>query len=325
MTRLLHIPEIKDFWRASAACLLGFATFAGLGARCADQQPAPAEPVTGCVALPEFGASVQFRLYTNAAPDAAHLFNSVEIVAQGRTLLRCPTGDGLKRWRASASPDPRIHGIMLDGEGPGLDATNSMVVAGTAAGNGWKFVALDARRAYANRVVEFERGILFVEPDLFVVHDHLVAEQPRQFRVSLQVPSSAGIDPIWGDVRIATEEGASVLVHAPSFQKQPRRWERVETEAAGFFENTATMQLGPTNKVARLDLLTVYAVNPKGGHREYAFRLLEGNGAIGARIHRDGLPTLVAFKTDPAMSHPTVTGFGFDGPVGVDVFRPKPR
>ena len=35
--------------------------------------------------------------------------------------------------------------------------------------------------------------------------------------------------------------------------------------------------------------------------------------------------TVVAFRTDPANLSSSLTGFGFNGPVGVDVFRPKHR
>lgn len=85
------------------------------------------------------------------------------------------------------------------------------------------------------------------------------------------------------------------------------------------------MQLGPTNKLAALDLLTVFAVYRGGEKKDYAFKLLESNSAVGARIHREGWPTLVAFKTDPAAQNASLTGFGFTGPVGVDVFKPKLR
>ena len=85
------------------------------------------------------------------------------------------------------------------------------------------------------------------------------------------------------------------------------------------------MQLGPTNKLAQLDLLTVFAVYRGGEKKNYAFKLLESNNAVGARIHRDGLPTLVAFRTDPAAGKASLTGFGFSGPVGVDVFKPTTK
>ena len=85
------------------------------------------------------------------------------------------------------------------------------------------------------------------------------------------------------------------------------------------------MRMGPTNKVAELDLLTVFAVHRHGGTNDYAFKLLESNTAVGARIHRAGYPTLVAFRIDPSAGGASLTGFGFRGPVGVDVFKPKRR
>ena len=85
------------------------------------------------------------------------------------------------------------------------------------------------------------------------------------------------------------------------------------------------MQLGPTTPRAELDLLTVFVVYRAGAKRDYAFKLLESNSAVGARIHRDGLPTLVAFKISPDGGTASLTGFGFSGPVGVDVFKPKPK
>ena len=83
------------------------------------------------------------------------------------------------------------------------------------------------------------------------------------------------------------------------------------------------MQLGPTNKLTTLDLLTVFAVHGKGQKKEYAFKFLQSYTAVGARIHLEGLPTLVAFRIDPAESKPSLTGFAFGGPVGVDIFKPK--
>ena len=72
-----------------------------------------------------------------------------------------------------------------------------------------------------------------------------------------------------------------------------------------------------------LELLTVFAVGSGIEKKEFAFKLLQSTSAIGVRIHRDGLPTLVAFKTNPAAGDATLTGFSFSGPVGVSVFKPK--
>jgi hypothetical protein len=94
-------------------------------------------------------------------------------------------------------------------------------------------------------------------------------------------------------------------------------------EPGSLLPGTVGMQLGPTNKLAALDLLTVFAIHKKGQTQDCTFKLLQSHTAVGARINRDGFPTLVAFRNDPAESNPSLTGFPFSGPVGVDVFKPK--
>jgi len=50
---------------------------------------------------------------------------------------------------------------------------------------------------------------------------------------------------------------------------------------------------------------------------------LESETAIGVRVHRDGLPTLIAFRKSIAAGEADLTGMKFAGPVAVDVFQPK--
>jgi len=140
----------------------------------------------------------------------------------------------------------------------------------------------------------------------------------------LHVPSATRRDTNWGDLHLDLPK-AGLTIHAPGRGKDFRPWERVESAADTILPGTLTMQLGPTNKLAEFDVLTVFAIKRGGEKKDYAFKLLLSNSAAGARIHRDGLPTLVAFRTDPAAGSASLTGFGFSGPVGVDVFKPKLR
>jgi hypothetical protein len=115
-----------------------------------------------------------------------------------------------------------------------------------------------------------------------------------------------------------------LVIHAPGIKSAPRTWERVESSVDQILAGTATMQLDPTNKLSALDLITVFAVHGPGEKKDFAFsRLVESDTAIGVRIHREGWPTLVAFKLDPSAPAASLTGFGFKGPVGVDVFQSK--
>lgn len=274
------------------------------------------------VVVPSPTNALQLRLYTNASPASPHLFNTFDIDAHGERLLQSPGGDALRRGLAASSSRAWLHNILVDGEGATLATTNSMAVIERASGPEWSYIALDARAAYRGRLEEYWRGILFVAPDLFVVFDHLVAKKPVNFQMVLRPPAAARVDDVWHDLRLDLSQ-SGFRIHTPGRKGMPRLWQRIESAADPFFPGTATMQLGVSNKLAALDLVTVFAIWRGGEKKDYAFKFLESNSATGARIHRDGLPTLVAFKIDPAAQNASLAGFGFSGPVGVDVFKPK--
>ncbi len=276
------------------------------------------------VVLPNATNAIQFRLYTNAAPDARHLFNTFEIEAHGEILIASPGGEPLRRSLSQAAAGGELHNILVNGKGPELAHGNGLVVVEEASGPGWSYIGLDGSRAYQGLVKQFRRGVLYVEPDLFILHDHLIAGATSSFQMRMHPPSATRVDAIWRDLRLELPR-AGLRVHAPAIQKQPRSWERIDSIADGIFENTVTVQLGATNAMVELNLLTVFATHRAGERGELAFRLLEGNDAIGARIHREGHPTLIAFRTGPADEKASLTGFEFAGPVGVSVFSPKKR
>ena len=274
----------------------------------------------GFVMLPNPTNAVQFRLYTNAAPDAAHLFNTFEIEGYGQQLLPSPGGENLKRWRAKTPSDPSLHNLLVDGTGPELGGKNGMTLIEQASGPDWCYVALDVTPAYGGRLKQYRRSILFVAPDLFILHDHVVAKQPVNLQMLLHPLTVTRVDPIWHDLRMELPK-ASLHIHAPS-RRELRVWERVVSPADSIFPDTVTMKLGPTNEVTQVELLTVFAVQPGGKKADYVFKRVESNTAIGARIHRDALPTLVAFRLEANNPAPSLDGFKLTGPVGVSVFRP---
>jgi hypothetical protein len=63
----------------------------------------------------------------------------------------------------------------------------------------------------------------------------------------------------------------------------------------------------------------------KEARRSLAFKLLESESAIGVRVHRDGLPTLLAIRRNGVVGEANLTGMKFNGPAAVDVFRPRRR
>lgn len=278
----------------------------------------------GFIVVPSPTNAVQFRLYTNASPNSPHLFNTFDIEGYGEMLLQSPGGDRLKRWLTEFPSNALLHNILVDCQGPMLGSTNNMTVVEEASGPDWRYVALDVSAAYRARLDRYRRGILFVEPDLFVLHDHLIAKKPVRFQMVLHPPAVTQVDAIWRDLRLDLPK-CGFRIHAPGTKRMLRSWERIESAVDQLLPGTVTVQLGPTNSLAALDVVTVFAVYRGAEKKDYGFKLLESNSAVGARIHRDGLPTLVAFKLDATARSASLTGFGFNGPVGVDVFKPKQR
>jgi len=306
-----------------AASILGL----GIQVACAANGNAEpqADPTTtpgDCVVVPALTNAVQFRLYTNASPRAPHLFNTFDIVAHGQFWLASPAGEPLQHWLEQARPGVSLHNLLVDGQGPVLNPTNGMSIVEQTSGAEWRYLALDATAAYGDQLQEYRRGVLFVQPDLFVVHDHLVARKPVKVQMLLHPPSTTELDPVWGDLRLNSTNGG-IRIHTPSRRPETRMWSRVAPATNATLPGTVAFQIGPSNKLATLDLVTVFAVYPAGAKTDYAFKLLESKTAVGARIHRDGLPTLVAFKTGSAATNASLTGFAFTGPVGVDVFKPR--
>lgn len=284
--------------------------------------PQDVRVIPGFVVIPSATNVIRFGICTNAAPDAPHLVNTFEIEAYGEPLLQSPRATRPPQWLEASNAC--LHNVLVNGAGPRLAPTNSMSVIEEASGPEWTYVALDASAAYGDRVKVFRRGLLFVEPDLFVLHDHLVGKEPLTFQMFLHPPAATGLDPVWHDLRLDLAK-AGFRIHAPAARHTLRSWERIESSVDGLLPGTMTLRLGPTNKLTELNVVTVFAVYRTGATNDYAFKLLESNTAIGARIHRQGLPTLVAFRIDPAAESASLTGFGFRGPVGVDVFKPKRR
>lgn len=320
---------LNPSWPRGLGGLLALVLSAGCHVESPPSGTAPGARGAGSVlsdglAIPGGTHGVQLRFYTNAAPHAAHLFNTFGLEAFGEVLIRSPARrpfgplDPASPWPSS------LHQILIQGAGPDLAAQNSMRLVEQAAGPEWRYWAWDLSAAYAGRVRELRRAVVYVEPDLFVIYDRLLATKPVSFDLLLHPPAATVIDPDWGDLRLELPK-AGARIHAPAPKGFLRPWKRIESPADALVPGTITVRVGPTNAVSELDLLTVCVVYPVGGEQGFAFKFLESPTALGARIHRQGLPTVVAFRTDPAVPSASLTGFGFNGPVGVAVFKPKPR
>src|SRR5881296_2607998 len=112
---------------SKAGKLLSFLTLAcALAACAADQSLRPGTNVPSAggtgprdfLVIPSATNWLQFRICTNAAPDSAHLVNTVEIEACGETLLKSPGASLLPHWLEPTNSC--FHNIVLNSAGPRL-------------------------------------------------------------------------------------------------------------------------------------------------------------------------------------------------------------
>lgn len=182
--------------------LLGTSSLMALAQAPVLDSPATAAETNDFVVLPGPTNTFRFRLYTNASPDAAHIFNTFDVEAFGQSWLQSPGKDRTKHWLTESQTNFWLHNILVDGKGPQLATTNGMRLIEQSSGREWRYLAMDVSAAYRGTLELYRRGILHIEPDLFVIHDHLVAKKPVSFQMVLHPPSATVVDTVWRDLRL---------------------------------------------------------------------------------------------------------------------------
>jgi hypothetical protein len=290
----------RDLIRLLAGSLLGVTLNLQLLAGLAEANSSRGATMDPLI-IPSPTNSIQFRLCTSPAPESRRVFNCFELVGFGGTFV-----PSFSKTPGAELPAPQT---LVNGLGPNSTVLGEVRVVHRASGQDWSYLALDMSPAYAERLQEYRRGLLYIKPDLIVMYDHFAAKHGVDIKLRLQLASDiAAIDPVWHDLRLRTP-GGTARIHLPSDHKSLRKWELIKP--AG------------DDPVTALDSLVVCALSEANHQTKFDFKLLESTSAIGARIHRDGFPTLIAFKTTSDASQASITGFNFEGPVGVSVFKPR--
>jgi len=104
----------------------------------------------------------------------------------------------------------------------------------------------------------------------------------------------------------------------------PLRLDSAPPDLALGAQSARVLRAASTNKLTLARTLIAIIPHCAGQKQGTGFKLLENDTAIGARIHRDGLPTLVAFRTLET-GEANLTGLRFTTSIAVDVSRPKLR
>lgn len=274
-------------------------------ASCAVSAGGPPEKasVSGYIALTNDAGTVSLR-----AP--ADRIGPFELRAFGGTLFQSDftssTGNSL--------PWLRIGGNDF----PPLTVEPSTSLEGLRS-NDWHYAALNAVPTVATPLKIARRHLLLIEPDLVVVLDEFVPTSSVAMTLNLPSRSSLQHDSV-RDEWTSKSDHAGLVARLLTLPQSTQRWTLASTTDQSGRISSSVPESGP-----EFHHLTILAVHPGEKRRSLAFKLLESDTAIGARIHRDGLPTLVAFRKASCSGEANLTGLKFTAPVAVDVFRPKPR
>ncbi len=178
------------------------------------------------------------------------------------------------------------------------------------------FVYLRLERAPAEPAVHW----LWVRPNLLVVWEEHPPAAGEVFRLRNQAPSSVHWDEPWqhwiGRGRPLNWE----------FRLMPPKtwdWEAATPQTATEALNDATWTGRGCENASPDGCLMVLLLQNNDGRPAAAFKYLASTTAVGARIHRDGLPTVIAFRRATTSGPANLAGLPFEGPVAVNIFRSR--
>lgn len=197
----------------------------------------------------------------------------------------------------------------------------------TMRSNDWQYLRIDGATTAHPILKSARRHILLAEPDLVVILDELVLTNSSAVEVQLPSRKLLQHDSVHDEWTLSSER-ARVVVRLLSLPQSTQSWHSHATSSTG----RGMTNSGPgavrsivADSGAEFQHLSIFSVHTNQVRPSLAFKLLESDTAIGARVHRDGLPTLVAFRKASCLGEANLTGLKFTAPVAVDVFRPKPR
>ena len=237
--------------------------------------------------------AMSLRVHSGDSSDGLVPAGTFELTAFGRTLL---------------SDLPAWHRTNVSGQIKFLESASS---------NHWDYVRLDLTPAAGPDYARWLRHLLFVAPDLFAILDEAELAEAGQPRIALASPGSLMLEPRSKDFRLETRDAGFTAHVFASLPAQFDSWKSNSVAGSNTFTWKATNQV---QQIRILTLIIPHAVGKRGGT---GFKLMESDTAVGARVWRNGLPTLIAFRTAPPGSGADLASMPFDGPVAVDVFDPE--
>ncbi len=224
----------------------------------------------------------------------------------------------------ASGPRPEL---WINGKAVSMEGANPIRMDPPISGSEWRYADGAGSVTNVPDLKSFQRRFLCIEPDLVVVLDEISLTEPALLETGYWFPSGVSHDPVRDEWTVQAPKGGMTARFLSSPKSNQTRREAIERQAVGTITNSALscVRSVVADKIREFYQITVLVFHPEQSRRSLAFKLLESDTAIGVRVHRDGLPTLAAFRKTSCTGEANLTGMKFDGPVGVDVFRPKKR
>lgn len=217
--------------------------------------------------------------------------------------------------------------LWIDGKAVSGRMAGSLQIAPPVAGSEWQYALMNLPTTNVSGLKSFQRRFLCIEPDLVLVLDDVSLTEPALVETGYWFPSQMSHDALRDEWNVQAPLAGVTARFLSSPKSKQTRWETTEGQVAGTVTNStpACVRSTVAEKVREFYQITVLVVHAGQSRRSLAFKLLESDTAIGVRVHRDGLPTLAAFRKTGCVGEANLTGMKFDGPAAVDVFRPKKK
>ncbi len=241
---------------------------------------------------------------------------SLQLHGFGEQLLGAPIS------RQDSRPE-----LWLDGKAVFGRASGSFQIGPFVNGSEWQYSSVNLSATNVAGLKSFQRRFLCIEPDLVIVLDEVSLTEPALVGTGYWFPPGLGHDAVRDEWTLQTPKAGVTARFLSSPKSSQSKWDATEGKATGLVTNfePACVRSTAPGKVLEFHQVTVLVVHPEQTRRSLAFKLLESDTAIGVRVHRDGLPTLAAFRKASCVGEANLTGMKFNAPVAVDVFRPKKK
>ena len=217
--------------------------------------------------------------------------------------------------------------LWIDGKAVSRRVPGSFQIDPPIAGGEWQYAFVNLPATNVPGLKSFQRRFLCIEPDLVLIVDEASLVEPALVETGFWFPSGLGHDSVRDEWTVQAPKSGVTARFMSSPKSKQARWGTTEGRDDGTDTNSAAACVRSTvaEKVREFYQITVMVVHPEQSRCSLAFKLLESDTAIGVRVHRDGLPTLAAFRKASCVGEANLTGMKFNGPVAVDVFRPKKK